>query len=120
LQLCGKPPLHSRGTMDISSDLASVADRISQITGSPVQLPGLPDSAQQQQDFAAMVRAQLAAQSGGQGGDASGAGSGAAIGAINAPAMVPPAEIDSLVSQNSAQWNVDPALVKAIIANESG
>jgi soluble lytic murein transglycosylase-like protein len=104
--------------MDISSDLASVAGRISQITGSPVQLPGLPEAQDQQQDFAAIVRAQLAAENGQ--GDASGAGAGAAIGAINAPAMVPPAQIDSLVSQNSAQWNVDPALVKAIIANESG
>ena len=104
--------------MDISSDLAQVADRITQITGSPVQLPGLPQAESQQQDFAAMVRAQLAAENGE--GDASGAASGAAIGAINAPAMVPPAQIDSLVSQNSAQWNVDPALVKAIIANESG
>lgn len=104
--------------MDISSDLAQVADRITQITGSPVQLPGLPQAQDQQPDFAAMVRAQLAAENGQ--GDASGAASGAAIGAINAPAMVPPAQIDSLVSQNSAQWNVDPALVKAIIANESG
>ena len=104
--------------MDISSDLATVAERISQITGSPVQLPGLPQQADQGQDFASMVRAQLAAENGH--GDASGAASGAAIGAINAPSMVPPEQIDHLVSQNSAQWNVDPALVKAIIANESG
>ena len=105
--------------MNISSDLASIAERITQITGSPVQLPGLPEAGDQQQDFASMVRAQLAAENGG-GAETPGVGSGAAIGAINAPAMVPPAQIDSLVSQNSAQWNVDPALVKAIIANESG
>jgi soluble lytic murein transglycosylase-like protein len=105
--------------MNISSDLASIAERITQITGSPVQLPGLPEQGDQQQDFASMVRAQLAAENG-AGGETPGVGSGAAIGAINAPAMVPPAQIDGLVSQNSAQWNVDPALVKAIIANESG
>jgi soluble lytic murein transglycosylase-like protein len=37
-----------------------------------------------------------------------------------APALVPPQQIDSLVAQNSATWQVDPSLVKAIIANESG
>jgi soluble lytic murein transglycosylase-like protein len=36
------------------------------------------------------------------------------------PALVPPAQIDALVGQNSAAWQVDPSLVKAIIANESG
>jgi soluble lytic murein transglycosylase-like protein len=34
--------------------------------------------------------------------------------------MVAPAQIDQLVSQNAGRWGVDPALVKAIIANESG
>jgi soluble lytic murein transglycosylase-like protein len=33
---------------------------------------------------------------------------------------VPPAQIDRLVSANAGAWGVDPALVKAIIANESG
>lgn len=33
--------------------------------------------------------------------------------------MIPPQQIDSLVSANAAAWQVDPALVKAIIANES-
>jgi soluble lytic murein transglycosylase-like protein len=36
------------------------------------------------------------------------------------PAIVPPAQIDRLVSANAGAWGVDPALVKAIIANESG
>jgi soluble lytic murein transglycosylase-like protein len=31
-----------------------------------------------------------------------------------------PGEIDRLVSANAATWNVDPSLIKAIIANESG
>jgi soluble lytic murein transglycosylase-like protein len=40
--------------------------------------------------------------------------------APNAPSMLPPAQIDRLVSISAATWGVDPALVKAIIANESG
>jgi soluble lytic murein transglycosylase-like protein len=33
---------------------------------------------------------------------------------------VAPAQIDALVTANSTTWQVDPSLVKAIIANESG
>jgi soluble lytic murein transglycosylase-like protein len=33
---------------------------------------------------------------------------------------VPPEQIDALVEQNAATWQVDPALLKAVIANESG
>ena len=107
--------------MNIASDLAAVEQRITQITGSPVELPGLPQAQDQSADFAAMVRAELAAQHAQAGGqDVPGVASGAAVGSINAPSMVPPAEIEQLVSTNAAQWNVDPALVKAIIANESG
>jgi soluble lytic murein transglycosylase-like protein len=40
--------------------------------------------------------------------------------APNPPSMLPPAQIDRLVSISAATWGVDPALVKAIIANESG
>ena len=36
------------------------------------------------------------------------------------PAIVPPAQVDRLVTANANAWGVDPALVKAIIANESG
>lgn len=35
-------------------------------------------------------------------------------------AQIPPAQIDALVQQNSAQWGVDPDLVRAVMANESG
>lgn len=105
--------------MSIASDIAAVAQRISQITGQPVVLPGMPEpAADQSASFASMVRAELAAQGGAT--EATGVGAGASVGAINAPAMVPPAEIDRLVQTNAEQWNVDPALVKAIIANESG
>ncbi|MBV8117128.1 MAG: lytic transglycosylase domain-containing protein [Candidatus Eremiobacteraeota bacterium] len=108
--------------MNIASDLAAVEQRITEITGSSVELPGLPQSGDQSGSFAAMVQAELAAQNAHQaaGDEVPGVASGASVGAINAPAMVPPAEIDRLVSTNASQWNVDPSLVKAIIANESG
>ncbi len=101
--------------MDISTDLASVAARISEITGSQVTLPGLPQGQDPQSaSFAAMVQAELAAQNG------TTETLGDANPAPNAPAMVPPAQIDQLVQSNAMHWSVDPALVKAIIANESG
>ena len=97
--------------MDISSELSAVATRIEQITGAPVQIPGMPQPAPDGAGaFAAILQAQMAAQ----GGDSSGDG------APDAPAMVPPAQIDSLVNDNAQSQNVDPALIKAIIANESG
>lgn len=103
--------------MNISSDLSALEQRITQITGAPAELPGLPDQEDQSASFAAMVQAELAAANA-QG--APGVGTGADLGAINAPAMVPPAQIDALVSTNATDQQVDPALIKAIIANESG
>ncbi|HTU82596.1 MAG TPA: lytic transglycosylase domain-containing protein [Candidatus Acidoferrales bacterium] len=84
--------------MDITSDLAAVSQRIAQITGT-----GVPDAGPATgQPFGAMVQAALDQP--------------API--SSAPAA--PAEIDRLIDSNSAAWNVDPALVKAIVANESG
>jgi soluble lytic murein transglycosylase-like protein len=103
--------------MNISSDLSALEQRLTQITGSPIELPGLPDG-DQSASFAAMVQAELAAANA-QGGTP-GVGTGADLGAIDAPAMVPPAQIDALVSTNATAQQVDPALIKAIIANESG
>jgi soluble lytic murein transglycosylase-like protein len=101
--------------MDIRSDLSAIAQRITQITGEPIELPGLPASEDDSSSsFAAMVRAQMDAQQ-----QVSPEGNLAAN-APDAPAMVPPTEINQLVAQNASQWSVDPALVKAIIANESG
>ena len=37
----------------------------------------------------------------------------------NAPAPVAPEQIDALVQQNAQIWQVDPALIKSVIANES-
>jgi soluble lytic murein transglycosylase-like protein len=104
--------------MNITSDLGALEERISQITGTPTQLPGLPEQGDQAASFASMVQAELAAANAQNG--APGVGAGADVGAINAPAMVPPAQIDALVSTNAEQQQVDPALIKAIIANESG
>jgi len=97
--------------MDISTELSAVATRIEQITGAPVQIPGLPQTpADGSGSFASQLQAQMAAQEGDTGeGDAP-----------HAPAMVPPAQIDALVNDNAQSQNVDPALIKAIIANESG
>jgi soluble lytic murein transglycosylase-like protein len=104
--------------MNIASDLAAIEQRITQITGSAIEPPGLPPRDDQSTSFADMVRAQLAAQNELQIQDDD-AGSAPGV-AASAPAMLPPAQIDHLVDTNASQWNVDPALVKAIIANESG
>jgi soluble lytic murein transglycosylase-like protein len=98
--------------MDISTELSAVATRIEQITGAPVQLPGLPQSAAAggAGSFASMVQAQMAGQPDGSD----------VAAAPGAPAMVPPAQIDALVNDNAQSQDVDPALIKAIIANESG
>ncbi len=89
--------------MDISSDLAAVTARIAQITGqsfasAPQPIPTGAAS------FASMVSSAMnpAAQA--------------------APGRAPaaPAHIEQLVGANAGAWGVDPALVKAIIANESG
>ncbi len=107
--------------MNITSDLAAVEQRITQITGSTVELPGFSHAQDESASFSDMVRAQLSAQNGqqGDGNDIAGTAPGAPLG-MSPPAIVPPAQIDRLVHSNASQWNVDPALVKAIIANESG
>jgi soluble lytic murein transglycosylase-like protein len=98
--------------MDISTELSAVASRISQITGSPVQLPGMPQSQDDQTpSFASMLQSQMNSADPAQGDVAAASG---------APAMVPPAQIDALVNDNAQAQSVDPALLKAIIANESG
>jgi len=100
--------------MDFSAELSAVASRIEQITGSPVVLPGMPqEDDSSSPSFAAMLQQQL--NSGTASDDAS-----SIAGAPDAPSMIPPAQIDALVNGNAQSQSVDPALVKAIIANESG
>lgn len=106
--------------MDISTDLAAVQSRIAEITGVPVQPPAAPPAvsapgAAAPNSFASMVRSALR---GSATAPPDSAGEPAAV-SESGPSMVPPAQIDGLVSANAAAWQVDPALVKAIIANES-
>jgi len=91
--------------MDVFSEISAVQNRIAEITGQPA--PGTPDPT--------AFRSALA-QAAGPGAAATEPGQAAAL----APAPVAPAQIDALVQQNATTWQVDPALVKAVIANESG
>ena len=123
--------------MDINSDLAAVNRRIAEITsavagtpqGVPVPPPvaidtgtdGLPvydPSKLAGTPFGALVQAAMAGQGAQPPADPDGIAY--AQSAPGAPAPVAPEEIDRLVSANAATWNVDPSLIKAIIANESG
>jgi soluble lytic murein transglycosylase-like protein len=89
--------------MDIFSDISAIQNRITEITGAPpagaplVQTGGFNVALQ-----AALTPAVPAP-----------------AGAADAPATVPPAQIDALVQQNANIWQVDPALIKSVIANES-
>lgn len=97
--------------MDIASDIAAVTRRIAQISGetAPPAL-GAPQSA----SFASLVSSALDANA-----DA-GQTASTQESVSQVPAIVPPAQVDRLVTANANAWGVDPALVKAIIANESG
>jgi soluble lytic murein transglycosylase-like protein len=97
--------------MDILAEISAVQNRIAEITG----VPGAGAAADGDPGAAAAFGRQLAL--------AMGSGSQSAPfapPAASAAAPVAPEQIDALVSQNAATWQVDPSLVKAIIANESG
>ena len=98
--------------MDITGEIAAVQNRISEITGASVQPPAAPPSAEGAGRFSSLVQQAIDRTAG----EAPVSAEPSAL----APAMVPSAQIDSLVGANAAAWQVDPALVKAIIANESG
>jgi soluble lytic murein transglycosylase-like protein len=91
--------------MDVFSEIASVQSRIAEITGLAPDTDA-PDPA--------AFRSALSQAAGAS------ALPGTAGATALAPAPVPPEQIDALVQQNAATWQVDPALVKAVIANESG
>lgn len=88
--------------MDITSDIAAVTRRIAQITGETVPAPQV-QAAAPNGSFAALVQQAVSQESSSQ-----------------VPAIVPPPQVDRLVKASAAASGVDPALVKAIIANESG
>jgi soluble lytic murein transglycosylase-like protein len=95
--------------MDIMSDLAAVDRRIAEIAQqTPLPILG----AQQNAPFSSVL---LSALSDEPSEDAVPQESDAQV-----PAIVPPEQISALVNANAGAWGVDPALVKAIIANESG
>jgi soluble lytic murein transglycosylase-like protein len=94
--------------MDVFADIAAVQSRIAEITGTP-PTEGTGSSAQPA--FANALAAAI--------GSSTTSDSSAQQSAL-APAPVPPAQLDALVQQNATTWQVDPALVKAVIANESG
>jgi soluble lytic murein transglycosylase-like protein len=97
--------------MDIRTELQAVADRIEQITGAAVAIPGMPQSQDDSTaSFASVLQAQMNSASPVSSETAEAGG----------PAMLPPSQIDALVNENAQAQAVDPALVKAIIANESG
>ena len=91
-------------SMDIAGELARIQARIAQIIGindddAPTG-PLAPNNPGGSGQFASMVNQ--------------------AMGVDAAPATMPPAEIEQLVQSNAATWQVDPALVRAVMANESG
>jgi len=109
--------------MDVFTEIAAVQRRIEEITGAPAPgtlEPPAPAAAPGVPRFASALANALRAQNpaaGLQPGGADAPGTGLLS---PTPAPVPPAEIDALVEQNAATWQVEPALLKAVIANESG
>ncbi len=101
--------------MDVLADIAAVQQRIADITGAPPDPPAPPPVSAPR--FATALAGAMRAGRPGYGlepGGPDAPGSG-----LPAPAPVAPADIDALVQQNAATWQVDPALIKAVIANES-
>jgi soluble lytic murein transglycosylase-like protein len=90
--------------MDILADLSAVQSRIAEITGAP---PSGPDATP------AGFRDALSRATG------AGVPDETPVASLP-PAPVAPEQINALVSQNAENWQLDPALVKAVIANESG
>ncbi len=105
--------------MDVFADIAAVQSRIAEISGAPpasaLAPVGAPaaGSTKFTTALASALNAPPAMPPDGS------APAGGSLGSL-APAPVAPARIDALVEQNAATWQVDPALIKAVIANESG
>lgn len=91
--------------MDIFSDIAAVTRRIAELTGETAA-PAAPAAAAPGA-FSGMVSSAMNA-------------GGAPLAPLQGPNVIPPPQINTLVDANAGQFGVDPALVKAIIANESG
>jgi len=79
--------------MGVVSDLAAVQRRIAQIDGAP--RAAVAAGSQLDNDFDGVLRRTLA------------------------PASPSRAQLDALVRRNAAAWQIDPALITSVIANES-
>lgn len=91
--------------MDITTDIAAVTARISEITGAPpVQVPAVSAGTPSFASYVSQAMAEPAQPP-----------QPAAAG----PSMAPPAQLEQLIQANGNAAGVDPALIKAIIANES-
>ena len=90
--------------MDLFSDISAIQNRIAEITGAPPAGAPIVQPGQFNVALAQALGSQAATpiEPGGDG-----------------PAPVPPEQIDALVQQNAGIWQVDPALIKSVIANES-
>ena len=99
--------------MDVFSDIASVQGRIAEITGVPAQqpAPAVAPAVGAPRFTSALASAMASVDA---------VSSAYPAGPERGPAPVPPERLDTLVQQNAATWQVDPALIKAVIANESG
>jgi soluble lytic murein transglycosylase-like protein len=92
--------------MDIFGDISAIQTRIAEISGAPAAgavpttAPGAFNAA-----LAQALMPQLATPD--------------TTADANAPAPIPPEQINQLVQQNADIWQVDPALIKSVIANES-
>jgi soluble lytic murein transglycosylase-like protein len=89
--------------MDIFADISAIQNRIAEITGAPP-----PGAATTPGGFSAALAQALNPPA-----------VPVDTAASTAPAPVPPEQIDQLVQQNANIWQVDPALIKSVIANES-
>lgn len=95
--------------MDVFADITAVQTRIAEITGAPPTGPAAAP-APAAASFASTLASAMASGNGVPGASVSGP----------APAPFAPQHIEALVQSNASAWQVDPALVKAVIANESG
>ena len=92
--------------MDILSDISAIQNRIAEISGAPPA--GAVVTTPPGSDFNAVLAQALMPEL-----------APATAENPDAPAPVPPEQINQLVQQNADIWQVDPALIKSVIANES-
>ena len=90
--------------MDIFSDISAIQTRIAEITGAPPAGAPFPAPG----GFNTALQQALATQP-----------QTLTLPETNAPAPIAPEQIDALVQQNADIWQVDPSLIKSVIANES-